>query len=60
MEGDEVGIFSKAAEWKSLFLLKIEIKHNQRFPNNNFNAIFERVHPIIKAYPRNKKIFINQ
>ena len=42
MEGDEGGIFSKASDWKSLFLLKIKIKQNTSFPNKVYNAIFKK------------------
>ena len=33
MKGDEGGIFSKAADWKTLFLLNIKIKQNPGCPN---------------------------
>ena len=33
MEGDEGGMFSKAPDWKPLFLLKIKIKQNPGCPN---------------------------
>ena len=37
MRGDEGSTFSKAADWKPLFLLMIKIKQNQ---NKEYNAIF--------------------
>ena len=33
MKGDEGDIFSKAPEWKTLFLLKMKIKQNLGCPN---------------------------
>ena len=52
MEGDEVGIFSKAPDWKPLFLLKIKIKQNAGCPNKD---IFKHIHQNIRAYPISKK-----
>ena len=35
MKGDEGGIFSKAPDWKTLFLLKMNIKQNTCCPNKD-------------------------
>ena len=55
MEGDERGIFSKAPDWKLLFLLKIKIKQNTVCTNKEYNVIFTHIHQNIVAYPRSKK-----
>ena len=40
MQGDEGDIFSKATDWKSLFLVKIKIKRNLGYLNEEYNVIF--------------------
>ena len=60
MEGDEEGIFSKAPNWKPLFLLEIRIKQNPGCPNKEYNAIFKHFYMNIKAYARGKKMCIDQ
>ena len=55
MEGDEVGIFSKAPDWKPLFLLKIKIKQNTGYPNKEYNLAFKHFPQHIRVYPRSKK-----
>ena len=60
MEGYKGGILSKALAWKSLFLLKIKIKQNTVSPNKEYNAIFKPIPQNIRAYPRSKKICIDQ
>ena len=42
MQGDEAGIFSKATDWKTLFLVKIKIKKNLGCLNKEYNVIFEQ------------------
>ena len=53
MRGDEGSTFSKAVDWKPLFLLMIKIKQNQ---NKEYNAIFQHIHQNIRAYSTNKKL----
>ena len=60
MEGDEGGIFSKLSNEKPLFLLKVKIKQNPGSPNKEYSTIFKRIHHIIRAYSRIKKICIDQ
>ena len=60
MEGNEVDIFSLAPDRITLFLLKIKIKQNPGSLNKEHNAIFEHIHLNIRAYPRSKKICIDQ
>ena len=60
MEGDEGGILSKLSNEKPLFLLKVKIKQNPGSPNKEYNTIFKRIHPIIRAYSRIKKICIDR
>ena len=55
MEGDEGGIFSKPPDWKPLFLLKVIIEQNPRYPNKGYNVIFIQIHQTITAYPRVKR-----
>ena len=55
MQGDVGNIFSKAPDWKPLFLLRIKIKQNPGCPNKEYNAVFEHIHQSIRAYPRKKK-----
>ena len=55
MEGDEGDIFSKAPDWKLLFLLKIKNKQNSGCPNKEYNGILKHIHQNIWAYPRSKK-----
>ena len=38
MKGDEGGIFSKAPDWKTLFLLKIKIKQNPGCSNKEWKC----------------------
>ena len=40
MKGDVGGIFSNAADWKTLFLLKIKIKQNPAAQIKNENVVF--------------------
>ena len=54
MEKNEGGIFSKAPDPKSLFLVKIKIKQNSDFPNKEYNAIFMHIHQNTRTYPRSK------
>ena len=60
MEGTEVGIFIKASAWIHLFLLKIKIQQNASYPRKEHNTIFKHIHQNIRAYPRSKKICIDQ
>ena len=60
MEGTEVGIFIKAPAWIHLFLLKIKIQQNPSYPRKEHNTIFKHIHQNIRAYPRSKKICIDQ
>ena len=48
-------VFSKAPNWKPLFLLKIKIKQNSDCSNKEHNAIFKHIHQSIRAYFRSKK-----
>ena len=48
MEEDEIGIFSKAPDWKPLFLLNIKIKRNPGCPNKEYSSIFEKIHHNIR------------
>ena len=41
MKGDKRGIFSKAPDWKTLFLIKIKIKQNPGCANKNKNVVFK-------------------
>ena len=59
-KGNEIGIFSKAPDWIPLSLLKIKIKQNPGCPDKKYNAILEYIHHNIMAYPRSKKICIDQ
>ena len=60
MEGNEVGVFIKALDWIPLFFLKIKIKQNPGYLNEQYNAIFKHIHQNIRAYPRSKKICTDQ
>ena len=60
MEGNEVDIFSWAPNKIPLILLKIKIKQNPGCLNKEYNAIFEHIQLNIRAYPRSKKICIDQ
>ena len=60
MEGDGVGIFSKASDWKPLFWLKIKIKQKPGFPKKEYNPMFKHILWNIRAYPKSKKICIDQ
>ena len=42
MEGDERSIFSKALDWKPLFLKKIQIKKNPGCPNKEYRTICDQ------------------
>ena len=59
MQEDEGGIFSKATDWKPLFLLKIKIKQNLGCLNKEYNAIFEHIHQNIRVFPKTKKFELN-
>ena len=59
MQGDEAGIFSKATDWKTLFLVKIKIKQNLGSLNKEYNVIFEQIHQNIRVFPRTKKSALN-
>ena len=50
--GRKWSIFSKAPNWKTLFLPKI--KQNPGSPNKGCNVIFKPFHQNIKVYSRNK------
>ena len=41
MKGDEGGIFSKAPDWKTLFLPKIKIKQNTGCPNKEWKCCLQ-------------------
>ena len=41
MKGDEGGIFSKAPDWKTLFLLKIKIKQNSGCPKKEWKCCLQ-------------------
>ena len=56
MEGTERGIFSKASDWKSLFLPKIKIKQNSGCPNKEYNGILKHIHIISGSIPEVKKL----
>ena len=59
MKGNEVGILSKAPDWKPLFLLKVKIKTQAAQTRN----IMESPITFIKvsgAYPRIKKTCVDQ
>ena len=60
MGGDQGDSFSKAPDWKPLFLLKMKIKQNPASPNKKYNEIFKYIHEDVRIYPRNKKICIDQ
>ena len=60
MKGNEGGIFIKAPNWMSLFLLKIKIKQNPGYPDKEYNVIFKHIHQNNRVYYRNKKIFMDQ
>ena len=60
MEENEGDTLSNVPDWKRLFLLKKTIKQNQGCLNKEYNAIFEHIHQIVRAYPRSKKICIGQ
>ena len=60
MEGNEVDIFSQALDRIPLFLLKIKIEQNPGCLNKEYNVIFKHIHLNISAYPRSKKICIDQ
>ena len=53
-------IFSKVRDRKPLFLLKIKIKQNPGCPNKHYNVVFKHFRQNIRAYPRSKKICIDQ
>ena len=55
MEGDERDICGNAPDWKPLFLLKISIKRNLRFPFGEYNTFFNHIHQNIRDYPRSKE-----
>ena len=59
MRRDERGIFSKAPDWKPLFLLKIKIKQESGYPNKEY-AILKHINQNIMAYPRSKSMCIDQ
>ena len=60
MKGHEWGIFSKAPNWKPLFLIKIKIKQNLRCPNKEYNEDFKHFYQNIRTCPRSKISFIDQ
>ena len=55
IKGDEGGNFSKAQDWKPLFLLKVKIKQKPASRNKEYNVAFKHSHQNIRAYPRSKK-----
>ena len=55
MEGDEGDIFSKAPDSKPLFLLKIKIKYDPGYPNQEYYAIFEHTDQNIRSIPEVRK-----
>ena len=50
MEGEERDFFSKAADTKLLFLLKIKVKQKSSCLNKEYIAIFQHIHQSIRAY----------
>ena len=40
----------------TFFFLKMKIKQNPGYLNEQYNAIFKHIHQNIRAYPRSKKI----
>lgn len=60
MEGYEEGIFSKPLDWKTLFLLTMKKKNKTSYPNEEYNSVFEYIHQVIRAYPRSRKVCIDQ
>ena len=55
MEGDERDILSKAPDSKPSFLLKIKIKYDPGYPNQEYYAIFEHTDQNIRSIPEVKK-----
>ena len=60
MEGNEVGILSKALDYIPSFFVKIKIKQNPGCPNKEYNKIYEHINQNIRTYPKSKKICIDQ
>ena len=54
IHGDKGGIFSKAAGWKPLFLLKTNIKQILEYPNKEY-VIFAQINQNIRDLTRGKK-----
>ena len=59
MEGGEVGIFSKALDWKPLFLLKIKIKQNPGCPNKEYNISSTFIRISVPIAEVKKSVLIN-
>ena len=55
MEGDEGDIFNKVPDSKPLFLLKIKIKYDPGYPDQEYYAIFEHTDQNIRSLPEVKK-----
>ena len=55
MKRDGCGISSKPPDWKPLFLLTINIKHNPGCPNEEHDEVFKHFHKNIMVYPRSKE-----
>ena len=49
MKGDKGGIFSKAPDWKTLFLL-IKIKENPDCPNKQWKCSLQHFHQNMRGY----------
>ena len=59
MQGDKGDIFSKATDWKPLFLIKIKTKQNLGCLNKEYNVIFEHIHQNIRVFSRTKNSALN-
>lgn len=55
MEGDERDNLSQAPDSKPSFLLKIKIKYDPGYPNQEYYAIFEHTDQNIRSIPEVKK-----
>ena len=52
---DQGDSFSKAPDWKPLFLLKMKSKQNLAYPNKKHNEIFKYIHEDSGSIPEIKK-----
>ena len=59
MQGHKGGIFSKATDWKPLFLIKIKTKQNLACLNKERNVIFEHIRQNVRVFPRTKSSALN-